>query len=193
MNRNSFLKVSAAAWALLAGPMSALAKFIGIKRVSKGVKVDAGKDRFEKPISLYEGDTFYTKISTADTDGDLYVFESTRSKKGGPPLHYHFTQDEFWYVLEGEFLFKIGDETFTVKAGDTVFGPRMIPHAFSKVNEGNAKLLMAFQPAGQMEEHFKARSQGAYSKLTPEELDKIQQAHGFKTIGPALTYDKTTQ
>lgn len=111
-------------------------------------------------------------------------------KNGGPPLHYHFEQDEWWYVLDGEFLFKVGDETFTAKAGDSIFGPRMIPHAFAKTNEGPAKLVMAFQPAGKIEAHFKAVSEGAYTKLSDEEKDKFRQANGFKVVGSALTYLK---
>ena len=45
----------------------------------------------------------------------MFVFESTRIKNGGPPLHYHYTQDEWFYILKGDFLFKIGDVTFTLK------------------------------------------------------------------------------
>jgi mannose-6-phosphate isomerase-like protein (cupin superfamily) len=191
MNRNSFLKLCLAVGSFLSTPFTLMAKPFSKKRVDKGIKVDAGKDRFGESISLYQGDIFFCKVSTKDTDGDLYIFESTRDKKGGPALHYHYTQDEWWYILEGEFLFKVGDQTFTAKAGDSVFGPRMIPHAFAKTNEGIAKLLMAFQPAGKMEEHFKAISQGEYTKLSEEEKDKFQQANGFKVVGPALTYDKT--
>src|SRR6476646_221996 len=109
MKRNSFLKSLLTAGAFLATPFAVMAKPFNKKRVDKGIKVDAGKDRFGESISLFEGDTFFTKVSTKDTDGDLYVFESIRDKKGGPPLHYHYTQDEWWYVLDGEFLFKIGD------------------------------------------------------------------------------------
>jgi len=155
MNRNSFLKSFLAVGSFLSTPFAVMAKPFSKKRVDKGIKVDAGKDRFGKPISLFEGDTFYTKVSTTDTDGDVYVFESTRIKEGGPSFHLHYEQDEFWYILKGEFLFKVGDETFTAKAGDTVFGPRNVPHAFAKVGEGEARLLMFFQPAGKMEEMFK--------------------------------------
>lgn len=193
MTRNSFMKVILTVGAFITTPVSLLAKSFSNKRIDKGIKVDAGKDRFDESISLHEGDIFFCKVSTKDTDGDMYIFESTRGKKGGPPLHYHFEQDEWWYILEGEFLFKVGDQTFTAKAGDSVFGPRMIPHAFAKVNEGPSKLLMAFQPAGKMEEHFKAVGKGAYAKMTKEERDKFQQGNGFKVVGPALTYDNTSQ
>ena len=191
MNRNSFLKASLAIGSFLIAPFVAVAKTNSKKRVDKAIKVGAGKDRFDKPISLFEGDTFYTKVSTADTDGDVYVFESTRVKEGGPSFHLHYEQDEFWYVIKGEFLFKVGEETFRAKAGDTVFGPRQVPHAFAKVGEGEAKLLMFFQPAGKMEKMFKDISEGASKNITTDEgKDKFFHEYGLKRIGPPLTYSK---
>jgi len=191
MNRNSFLKASLAIGTFLTAPFVALAKINSRKRVDKAIKVDSGKDRFDKPISLFEGDTFCTKVSTADTDGDVYVFESTRVKEGGPSFHLHYEQDEFWYVLKGQFLFKVGEETFTAKAGDTVFGPRQVPHAFAKVGEGEAKLLMFFQPAGKMEKMFKDISEGATKNIkTDEAKDKFFHEYGLKRVGPPLTYSK---
>jgi mannose-6-phosphate isomerase-like protein (cupin superfamily) len=191
MNRNSFLKLSLAVGSFISTPFAIMAKTFSKKRVDKGIRVEAGKDRLDKPISLFEGDTFYTKVSTADTDGDVYVFESTRVKEGGPALHLHYEQDEFWYILKGEFLFKIGDETFTAKTGDAVFGPRNVPHAFAKVGEGEAKLLMLFQPAGKMERMFKDISDGATKNLqTDEEKAKFFHKYGLKRLGPPLTYSK---
>jgi mannose-6-phosphate isomerase-like protein (cupin superfamily) len=191
MNRNSFLKASFAFGIFLTAPFVAVAKKINRNRVDKAIKVDSGKDRFGKPISLFEGDTFYTKVSSADTDGDVYVFESTRVKEGGPSFHLHYEQDEFWYVIKGEFLFKVGEETFTAKAGDTVFGPRQVPHAFAKIGEGEAKLLMFFQPAGKMEKMFKDISEGATKNITTDEdKDKFFHEYGLKRVGPPLTYSK---
>src|SRR6187455_15896 len=179
MKRNSFLKFCLAAGTLLTATVSVLAKSYHKERIDKGLLVQAGKDRFDKPISLFQGDIFHTKVSTADTNGDVYVFESIREKEGGPAFHLHYEQDEFWYILKGEFLFKVGEETFSAKAGDTVFGPRQVPHAFAKVGEGEAKLLMFFQPAGKMEEMFKNISEGATRNITTdEEKDKFFHEYG---------------
>jgi mannose-6-phosphate isomerase-like protein (cupin superfamily) len=191
MKRNSFLKFCLAAGTLLAAPLSVLAKFRSNKRVDKVLFVQADKDRFGKPISLFQGDTFYTKVSTADSDGDVYVFESIREKEGGPSLHLHYEQDEFWYILKGEFLFKVGEETFTAKAGDTVFGPRNVPHAFAKIGKGESRILMFFQPAGKMEKMFKDISEGATKNMTTdEEKNKFFHEYGLKRVGPPLTYSK---
>lgn len=174
---------------MLATPFAILARQYN-KRIKKGLVVKAGKDRSDKPLSLMEGDTFFTKVSAKDTDGDVYVFESIRLKEGGPSFHYHYEQDEYWYVLKGEFLFKVGDEEFTAKAGDSVFGPRMVPHAFSKVGEGEARLLMFFQPAGKMEEAFEKMRNGSLKNMTEDEMDKFRHEHGFKRVGPALKHFK---
>ena len=190
MQRISFLRLFIAEGVLLSAPFEGFAKRRAADRIAKGFKVDSGKARFEKQITLLEGDTFYTKISSKDTEGDLYVFESTRVKKGGPALHYHYNQDEWWYVLEGEFLIKVGDNTYAAKAGDSVFGPRGIPHAFAKTNEGIARLLMTFQPAGKMEECFIAMSEGKMAKMTPQEQDNFRKEHGFERVGPAIDYEK---
>ena len=125
-------------------PFKLMAKAFQKYRVENEFKVDSEKGRLGKNISLFEGDTFTCKVAGKDTDGNIYVFESTRVKKGGPSLHYHFDQDEWWYILSGEFLFKVGEQTFTAKAGDSVFGPRKVPHTFSKLGEGEARLLMLY-------------------------------------------------
>ena len=187
MKRNYFLKQCLAIGSFISVPFVSIAKTLTSKRVDKGIKVDAGNDRFGESISLLEGDKFYCKVSTSDTDGDLYIFESTRDKKGGPPFHYHYAQDEWWYILEGEFLFKVGDQTFTAKAGDSVFGPRMVPHAFAKTNDGPAKMLIGFQPAGKMEECFKKISEGATKNMSDAEKIDFRKDHGFVAVGPALT------
>src|SRR4051794_13488593 len=99
MNRNSFLKLCVSEGSFIAAPLAVIAKPFDKKRGDKGIRVNAGKDRFDQEISIFEGDKFYCKVSGKDTDGDLYVFESTRDKKGGPSFHYHYEQDEWWYIL----------------------------------------------------------------------------------------------
>ncbi|RRB07307.1 cupin domain-containing protein [Larkinella rosea] len=186
MKRQTFLKTCSAAAALVTAPLELLARSIRKYRDGSGFMVGAGKDRFEKPLSLLQGDTFYTKISRQDTNGDLYVYESTRLKEGGPSHHLHFDQDEWWYVLSGEFTIKVGEKIYHAKAGDSVFGPRKVPHSFAKVGDGEAKLLMIFQPAGKMEECFRKISEGVTKNMTEEERVKFNAEHGVKQVGPPI-------
>ncbi|WP_436488752.1 cupin domain-containing protein [Chitinophaga sp. ARDCPP14] len=92
--------------------------------------------------------------------------------------------------MKGEFLIKVGDVTYKAKPGDSVFGPRKVPHSFSKMGEGEARLLMFFQPAGKMEEFFIKLSEGAAKNMSEEELDRFREEHGFKRVGPPIKYLK---
>jgi mannose-6-phosphate isomerase-like protein (cupin superfamily) len=190
MKRSSFLKFGIAIGSFLTAPFTINARSKSQIREDKGFKVDAGKDRYDKSLSLFEGDTFYCKVSTKDTDGDMYVFESTRIKEGGPILHTHYDTDEWWYVLQGEFLIKVGDNTYKAKPGDLVYGPRKVPHTFAKIGQGEAKIIIGHQPAGKMEEYFKKISEGIATNMSEAERDNLRKAHGFERVGPPLTYLK---
>jgi mannose-6-phosphate isomerase-like protein (cupin superfamily) len=188
MKRKQFINGISLLAACIVTPVAAIAGSIAKFREKKGYKIDGGKDRAEKPMHLFEGDTFYTKVATADTDGDLYIFESTRVKKGGPNLHLHPDQDEWWFILEGEFQIKVGDQLYDVKPGDSVFGPRGVPHAFTKLgDDGVGRMLTTFQPAGKMEACFEALSNGAMKGKTEAEQDEFRKQHGFIRVGPPLT------
>jgi mannose-6-phosphate isomerase-like protein (cupin superfamily) len=186
MKRNVFLRTITVAGAVLAAPMGSMANRYARLREKTGFKIDAGSDRFQKPITLFDGDTFFTKVSTKDTDGDFYAYESSRVKKGGPNLHLHYKQDEWWYILEGEFVIKVGDKMHHVKPGDSVFGPRGVPHAFSKVGDGVGRMLTTFQPAGKMEECFIAISEGQMKGKPEAEQDEFRKQHGFERVGPPI-------
>jgi mannose-6-phosphate isomerase-like protein (cupin superfamily) len=196
MKRSSFLRLALSGLAAIAAPITAITAPIValaaplLRRVGKGFFVAAGKDRSEAPLSLFEGDTFFAKIATNDTDGAIYMYESTRVKPGGPPLHVHYDQDEWWYILQGEFMIKVGDQVYNVKAGDSVFGPRKIPHCFAKSGEGEGKMLMLFNPAGKMEAFFTAMSKGDTKGMTPEQNAQFRKDHGFEVVGPPLTFLK---
>src|SRR2546426_2046470 len=47
-----------------------------------------------------------------------------------PPLHAHHSEDEAFYVLEGEMAIICGDRRFNAVAGSFVLIPRGVPHTF---------------------------------------------------------------
>jgi hypothetical protein len=63
--------------------------------------VPSGKNRFGEELMICSGMTHQIKISTDDTDGALFVFEHADMGKGGPPRHFHYEQDEWFYAIEG--------------------------------------------------------------------------------------------
>jgi mannose-6-phosphate isomerase-like protein (cupin superfamily) len=125
------------------------------------------------------------KVSTNDTDGDLFVFEHADMSKGGPPRHFHYEQDEWFYAVKGEFLFEVGDERFTLRPGDSLFAPRMVPHVWAYVGDNPGTLLLAVQPAGSLEAFF-MQSSKMTKPPTAEEAARQFAAHAMKVVGPPL-------
>src|SRR4051794_35123819 len=104
--------------------------------MSKAIAVQAGKDRFEQDRMMIWGlIPLAIKVSGEDTNGEVLLFEHREMGKGGPPRHVHFEQDEWFYVLQGDYAFEIGEEKFRLKAGDTIFAPRGVPHGWANVGE----------------------------------------------------------
>jgi mannose-6-phosphate isomerase-like protein (cupin superfamily) len=116
--------------------------------------VGAGQDRFDHPHTTGFSTGMLFKVSATDTNGALFVMEHTHLTPGGPPLHLHLQQEEWFYVMAGDVAFQVGDRRINLKAGESLLGPRQIPHTFSSVGPGPARMLIAFCPAGKMEQYF---------------------------------------
>jgi len=142
--------------------------------------VRAGEDRFGAPREFLNG-RFTCKVSARDTNGALCIYDTYRFRPGGPPLHVHFAQDEWFLILEGEFKFQVGNETLVLQAGDSILGPRGVPHAFRSMTE-TARMMIAFQPAGTMEAFFAAELLDPLSR----EFKELSRQHGMDVVGPPL-------
>jgi mannose-6-phosphate isomerase-like protein (cupin superfamily) len=148
---------------------------------SAGLRVGAGQDRYGKHRQVGVSTTTF-KVSGGDTAGGLFVIEQANVTKGGPPRHLHYDQDEFWYVLAGDYIFEIGSERYALKAGDSILGPRRIPHAWAFVGDSPGRLLIAFTPAGKMQENFERDRKAGEYRSDAEAF----RAYGMELVGPPL-------
>lgn len=55
--------------------------------------------------------------------------------------------DETWFILEGEYTFEVGGQTFLARPGDYVFGPRNVPHRYANRTGAFARTLIMVTPA----------------------------------------------
>jgi quercetin dioxygenase-like cupin family protein len=185
MKRKKFILATLAFY-----PLTILAKLVPsiVSRTDKGFKVNAGEARFGVHYKM-KGVTLNTldiKISGKDTENGLAVFEQTGlTPKGGPPMHIHPNQDEWFYVVDGEYLFQVGNDRYALKTGDTIFLPRNVQHAFIQLSE-KGKMIVSYLPAGKMEEFFSVTDKWT-SPPTKEEIAKVFADHEMKVVGPPLT------
>ena len=148
--------------------------------------VPAGGDRFLRQRDIQLTKTVIDiKVSTLDTDGGLSVAEITSFDKGGPARHLHHEQDEWFYVVEGEYAIEVGEERYELGPGDSVLAPRKVAHVWAHVGEGTGRVIAALQPAGEIEAFF---DELATLGSSPERevLRRTFSSHGLELTGPPL-------
>jgi quercetin dioxygenase-like cupin family protein len=100
------------------------------------------------------GDTMTLKATGERTGGRLVLLENLTAPGGGPPPHIHTREDEFFYVLDGTFDIRIGDDVHRVGPGGFAYVPQNTVHNFRNVGDTASRILVGFTPSG-MEGFFR--------------------------------------
>ena len=119
----------------------------------QGFRIARGEDRFGEHRGLGIG-TLTFKVSTADSGGALLVCEIAHHAEGGPARHLHHNQDEWFHVVEGEYVIEIGGELYRMMPGDSAFGPRGVAHSWAHLGNESGRITFVAAPAGRLEEFF---------------------------------------
>lgn len=148
---------------------------------AQGLRLPAGQDLFGEHRSLGVS-TIAFKLIPESSSG-LLVLENSFHARGGPARHLHEDQDEWFYVLEGEFLMEVGAERYALHPGDSLLAPRQVPHVWAYVGDAIGRIMVTFLPAGSMEAFFREVTKaGAMPPQDPE----LWRAHGMRLLGPPL-------
>jgi quercetin dioxygenase-like cupin family protein len=94
------------------------------------------------------GDTMTLKATGESTGGGLVLIENLTAPGGGPPPHIHTTEDEFFFVLDGSFEIRIGDDTHALGPGGFAYVPRGTVHNFRNASATPSRILVGFTPGG---------------------------------------------
>lgn len=156
--------------------MSLRDHLIGIRPVRNG------EDASGTAFAFLNGE-FHLKVSGKDCNGGLCIFDTIRHSPGGPPLHLHHDQDEWFFVTEGLFEVQVGEATHVLAPGDSIVGPRGIPHTFRNTSP-TGRLIVGFTPAGSMEAFFAEGA--AQGPLSPAAFAELSARHGMTVVGPPL-------
>jgi quercetin dioxygenase-like cupin family protein len=110
------------------------------------------------------------KITSAMSGGSLVSFVQIGPPGTGVPMHVHRRDDEYIYLIDGELVFRLGDETFEVHAGDVVHMPKGEIHGFRIAGDRPAHILftLALAPEADYEGMF-----AAFVGKTTEDFDEI--------------------
>ena len=92
------------------------------------------------------GVDFIVKSSEIQAGSGAAFLEYVTRKGEEPPDHTHATEDEMFYVLEGDVTFQCGEECFDVHKGGFIFLPRGIKHGYTIRSDERVRLLVVTSP-----------------------------------------------
>ena len=114
-------------------------------------------------------------LTTEATGGAISAIMGWHKPGEGPPDHFHLTQEEIFFVVEGTYELTVGGRTTTAGPGTIVFIPRTVVHRFKNVGDTTACMLDWSLPGGQ-DRYFKAISElGAGGGFTSEKVTEINE------------------
>ncbi len=128
------------------------------------------------------------KLTSEDSAGACSAFELSALPQAGPFLHVHHREDEWYYVLSGEFLFKAGGEPYNLPTGASIWLPRGIPHAWANTATAEAKLILVCQPGGfeNFFEEMGKEMEKADSASAQNKMKEVMAKYGMELLGPPL-------
>lgn len=119
------------------------------------------------------------------TNNQCVVFEEIAQPGGGPPLHTHDLEDEFFFVIEGTVKFSVDGKESIVGPGGFVCATRGSIHTFKNIGATPSRMIISCTPAG-LEIPFREAARLPESELTPERLTEIFGRAGIRFVGPPL-------
>jgi quercetin dioxygenase-like cupin family protein len=136
---------------------------------------------------------YTVKVGSEQTEGRLFQLLCKDRRGGAPPVHIHHREDETFYVIGGEISFLVGDQRIEATAGDFVFAPKDVPHAFLAKSD-HAEYPTSFSPAG-AEQFFAeiapcvvpGEPAPSPSMPDPEAFARIAARYGIDVVGPPPT------
>ena len=131
------------------------------------------------------GKDMWVKLAGGDLPGSITVMEDVSPPHHGPPLHAH-PFEEWFYILEGSFLFELAGKPFSVAVGDFVHAPSNQPHVFQNTSDKDARMLVIAKPGG-LENYFAELAEKAVNDPTNvAALSEIAARYGIRLLGPPI-------
>jgi mannose-6-phosphate isomerase-like protein (cupin superfamily) len=113
-------------------------------------ETDGTNQRAPSPSGMFDTEV----VRASDSDGRLatYVFPiGDHHPYSGAPLHVHHQQDEWLYILAGEFVAEVGGKRMRLKPGDSLLMPMKVPHRWTVAQSAHCGAIHLYSPAGLME------------------------------------------
>ena len=151
-------------------------------------KPTGADERAPSPSGMFDTEV----VRSSDSEGRLAVFvypSAEHAPYRGAPLHVHHEQDEWIYVMTGEFAAEVGGERMRLKPGDSLLMPMKVPHRWSVAQDSHCGAIHLYTPAGLMEADWAPIARSEDPK--DQEARKAEfEKHGLTLLGESLSKEE---
>lgn len=107
----------------------------------------------------------YTNIivNAQQANNEYVITDGIIEPNGFVPDHYHLWEDQTFHIMEGEVEAKIGDQWYSLGAGDTIHCPRGTSHFIKNKATSVARIVSYIFPGNWAEDFFAESSKQNHS------------------------------
>jgi mannose-6-phosphate isomerase-like protein (cupin superfamily) len=149
---------------------------------------DGTDERAPSPSGVFDTEV----VRSSDSEGRFAIFvfpAGDHHPYRGAPLHVHHEQDEWLYILEGEFVAEVGGKRMRLKPGDSLLMLMNVPHRWSVAQEQHCGAIHLYSPAGLMDKDWSPVAQDSDPKN--QEARKAEfEKHGLTLLGSPLSKEE---
>lgn len=93
-------------------------------------------------------------LTSAETQGDSFIFEVITPAGLFVPPHTHQHEDEYGYIIEGDYEFYVDGRTYKAKTGAVLNFPRYISHGFRNIGSAPGRMIWVSTPGANVDPFF---------------------------------------
>jgi len=149
-------------------------------------------------LQANEGDPYWfldnlmTVKAASDLTGNrgFALLEAVLPPGSAPPPHIHESEDEAWYVLEGEVEFRVAEKAMKATPGSFVFAPKGVEHGFAVASSSPLRVLIMTWPGTfadfvrELGDRAPARTLPPQPKIEPDRIVAIGEMFGIRVLPP---------
>jgi cupin superfamily acireductone dioxygenase involved in methionine salvage len=101
----------------------------------------------------------------------------------------HHQQDEWLYILAGEFVAEVGGKRMRLKPGDSLLMPMKVPHRWTVAQAAHCGAIHLYSPAGLMEMEWAPLARDEDPKKVEARKAEFEK-HGLTLLGGPLSKEE---
>jgi quercetin dioxygenase-like cupin family protein len=139
--------------------------------------------------------SLFERVLTANQTGGTLAASIVSQPPGlASPLHVHTREAEAWFVLDGTITYRAGVDLVDLAAGDFIYLPRDVPHAFRITGTTPARYLALSLPGRLLDLYDELGTPATTAQLPDSGIaeadilrwNELAPQYGLRVVGPPI-------